>query len=320
MKRNFSLLLVTSMLLVLSCTDSGIQDDLDRAAALKDENSPAQNIPPVHWRCNMLTNTANLSYDFYAFGDDFVYGHSGQENPFTDEVVPVEYNAQGNPVKIRNYHVPFDSTVYVLTYTSLLQLKRIVKRGYHHMVDGFDYNTTYNFTYSGSTLTVDITTVANNGTPSFDDGSLKFYFDTEGRIKEKKHYTVSTDATPHHIMKYAYNAAGNLANILYIVPNEGQKKIAEFYSYDNEKNIYGSNKVWQLLFEQYSKNNPTYYVKWNAVSTTKHRELITYTYNGLGYPTHLDIQSSNFNFTTNQWAPLHGTHADVEYDCYGTLL
>jgi hypothetical protein len=314
MKRIKLTLLLCGILFAFSCTDNGIQQDMDNLAASKEIGSPVQNVPNFDWTCKMLTSTVNFAYDTYAIGDDFIQGWSQQKIPGSNVLTPVEYNASGNPVKITRYEGGYDSTIYILSYTSS-KLNKIVATGYGPYTGGADSRTTYDFTYTGTTISIKLTRGPVGSMFVRDVGLRILYYDTEGRLKEKKHYERALDTSPHHIMKYAYNAAGNMTNILYIIPDEGQKVIAEFHSYDNKKSVYGTHPVWQLLREQYSVNNPTFYTYRIAQGSSVRRYRINYTYTLLGYPVNVNTDKESYNFDTNQWVPTGSDEGSFGYAC-----
>jgi hypothetical protein len=312
MKRIAAITLLVS-LCIFSCVDHDMQSSLENVKSQSAGLNETQNFPGITWECNMLTNYGSMWYDSYAWGMVFDADH---RNPTTGEVIPIEYNTKGNPVRITSYSVPFDSTITTLAYDQLSQLSRIVSVGYHHMLDLYDYTTIYDFTWESRSVYIKVTRRLTDGAPAFDYGAYRILFDTQERIKENRHYMLSTDASPHHISKYSYNSAGNLHNILYIVPNEGQRVIAEFFSYDNRKNIYRTNKVWQLLFEQYSANNPTYFITRHAYSETNlNRYTVTYLYNSASFPRGAAYARERFNFDTNQWVNGSTNTTLTTYDC-----
>ncbi|MBT1708615.1 hypothetical protein KK062_10290 [Fulvivirgaceae bacterium PWU5] len=304
------------LLLLIACGEDPLRDVTERDLVAREANPGTTGIgpppPQIPWTCSLTTSTESLAYHFYALGDQFFQG----QDP-TAEIVPIEYNSLGNPISIKTYGGYFDSTRSVFSYDASARLKRLVRNGYHMINNGLNYTTTYNFSYQGTTsVTVSRVTTPSALWPPFDMGYTKLYLDAEGRVREKREYHASTDATAQYILKYAYNSAGNLLTILYIEPNEGQMTLARFDAYDTKKNLYKTNKVWQMLMEQYSNNNPTdFTVQWPGAGF-KMRFTVQYLYNLPGYPISFDRERNDYYIPTGEWQYACCTvHNEMTYNC-----
>lgn len=304
------------LLLLIACGEDPLRDVTDRDLATREANPGITGIgpppPQIPWTCSIATSTEALAYHYYALGNDFFQG----QDPAA-EIVPIEYNSLENPTRITTYGGMFDSTRSVFSYDASARVKRLVRYGYHMMNNGLNYTTTYNFAYQGTTsITVSRVTTPGALWAPFDTGYTKLYLDSEGRVKEKREYLASTDATAQYILKYAYNSAGNLLNILYIVPDEGQMTLARFDAYDTKKNLYRTNKIWQMLMEQYSTNNPTdYTVQWPGADF-KMRFTVNYLYNLPGYPVSYDRERQDYYIPSGEWQHACCTvHDEMTYSC-----
>jgi hypothetical protein len=92
-------------------------------------------------------------------------------------------------------------------------------------------------------------------TPETDSYSLSFYtYDAQGRIIKFERFDEGAQV-PYISQTYSYDANGNM--------------VRPGFTYDNKVNFMRTNKVWQFINRDYSKNNPIPAVSYNNAKLPK---------------------------------------------------
>lgn len=169
--------------------------------------------------------------------EQIIANHDGHQ-----DVVNVDYNKKGNPIKMlvnNNYYQNTTQTFrydnqdrlqdYMITYGNNTGV--LIWHRYHYQSEKIIIDSIIN--YAGE--------LSDSQPPPFDPQYSrinKIYLDDLGRIIKIK------NIYPYPMTKwtYTYNASGN--------------KVGNMY--DNGINVYKTNKVWQFVYNDFSVNNPIY--------------------------------------------------------------
>jgi hypothetical protein len=209
----------------------------------------------------------------------------------------ISYNSLRNPTSmIRNY-VGTGSPNYFFRYDKQNRLSDVVGaysgnvsfETWHHYVYGNKKGGKNNLPVTDSVYTFG--TIGNGPLPT-DYWSLRytdFSYDSYGRIIK----AVEVDVRPYPYtatIYYHYNAAGNLDDITTDAPAR-KSTVNSISSYDNKINPHRTNPIWQLIDRDYSLNNPSPAVSYNAYglpTVIGHADVYNYLL-GYGYVGELEI-------------------------------
>ncbi|WP_153799971.1 hypothetical protein [Foetidibacter luteolus] len=156
-----------------------------------------------------------------------------------------EYNAWGNPVKIRVKNIGTGNPERRFKYDKQHRLTEYI--GAYSGTSGYEYWHYYTYNKKNQVVldTAYIFITADFTGPRPTDYTFlyvtQYEYDAFGRISK----ATQSDPWGGSVNTYAYDAKGNL-----IYPNDWD------VVYDNNPNIHRTNKVWMFIDRDYSVNNP----------------------------------------------------------------
>lgn len=214
----------------------------------------------------------------------------------------ISYNNKGNPVLLTTNN-PY---VYVIkfSYDNKDRLKEYRFVEFHSPIDSTIISVDHYYYPPGGKTIIDTPFLLPNPNFPGDYGGIhKYNLDAEGRVIRDSN--IINNYGVDHIDEFVYNAGGNLDSIKDIFFPSGTYALPV---YDNKVNWRQSNKVWQLLDLNYSRNN------WIEPG-------VTVTYNQYGLPTQLVRPAIPPDYTIHGARPFRNVYAfgydilDIYYAC-----
>ncbi len=165
-------------------------------------------------------------------------------------VLTIQYNGEGNPTVMDFNKNETGKPDYYFTYDANNRLTQLVT------MYGSSIEYLFKFYYEPGSDLIAYDTMyhtVGDGLPYSHWVRNKYTYDAKGRISLLE---VKSDFGASFVLPYAYNVAGNVI-LIQGHPNDAS-------GYDSKKSILSTHKIFQFLRRNYSANNPTTAISYNA--------------------------------------------------------
>jgi len=287
MKKNFWLFISCiglSILLATSSCEKNLPGEWKAGAQL--QNNEGLNIPkPPPGLCD-IQSFQLAKNTFESIPDNGV----GEELNFPKLIEAfrgmnnIQYDAQKSPVRAT---LSFPDSVCQFTYDNegrLVRFSIFVPAPPPGQMDKYEYFWKFSYTTSSITISAGYRLLTDgNLSDEFLTGTAVLYLDNINRVIRRVYSDGAYD-------RFEYNNKSDLINI-FSKPSTGPEALRlQFAGYDNRQCFAKTNRVWQLLLNVNSDNNP------RTVTEVQNNDIVhiyTYQYNSNDLPTEIREQYNN---------------------------
>lgn len=210
---------------------------------------------------------STISFMFTACTKDDHNHHGGQgcrvhqligRIGYQQDTITIKYNNKGNPVEMNRSFVSTGSPRYVFKYDKRDRLIDLI--GLYNHPTNYEVRFRYAYDYKDRITSDTAYVLGFTDVPNRPEYIREYTYDDRDRLVRFKHKNLIYPDS-RWTYYYHYNQQGNLEK----VTNENGSEIPLFsFDYDNKVNINSLHPIWQFLSGDYSRNNHSVALAYNA--------------------------------------------------------